>query len=450
MITHSRLSEAEQLLETLIEWASTQEDTNPIPSLNCQNEIARIAIRRGDASKAIEISKNVLETIENAELEYLFGKGVALETIGASFFWRGENDRAVDNYNQALAIWKQVDNQDHIGRCLNNLANIDSTIGRFSEALNRYKEALVIWTSIGDHIGKAACLNNIAIVKQNSGDLLGALQGFRESLEEARGSGNNHAQAIALDNIGWVHAALGAPEQALECFEDAETFFTTENAPDLHIDIAYGKASVLADARRFEESEKVLTIGLTAANQLDSKPLQVAGSFFEGYLDLAQHNLKSARIALENTLEEARAIELVEYILRALIHLVEVDLLEYRASSEEIHLETMEERISEAYSQATKYHQILFLIEIAKLEALLAAANLKFEKAIKGMEFVEQFARERHLLHQARNAEQHLQRLRRMKERTQKQLMHRMEKEQVDEMLDAVKDVQKHFRAKGS
>ena len=287
-------------------------------------------------------------------------------------------------------------------------------------------------------------------MKQNSGDLLGALQGFRESLEEARGSGNNHAQAIALDNIGWVHAALGAPEHALECFEDAETFFTPENAPDLHIDIAYGKASVLADARRFEESEKVLTIGLIAANQLDSKPLQVAGSFFEGYLDLAQHNLKSARIALENTLEEARALELVEYILRALIHLVEVDLLEYRATSEEIYLETMEERISEAYNQATKYHQILFLIEIAKLEALLAAANLKFEKAIKGMEFVEQFARERHLLHQAGDAEQHLQHLRRMKERTQKQLMHRMEKEQVDEMLDAVKDVQKHFRAKGS
>ncbi|MFX0112926.1 MAG: tetratricopeptide repeat protein [Candidatus Hodarchaeota archaeon] len=450
LITQGRLSEAEELLESLTEWAATQKEKDPEPAIDCENEIARIAIRRGDAAKAIAITQAILDQIKETRLHYPFGKGVALETLGASHTQRGDSEKADTCYNEALSIWKDIKNQDHIARCLNNLAIIDTTIGKPVEALKRYEEALKIWTNLDDPTGKSACYNNIAILKHNAGDLPGAVRGYRQALEEAKRIGDDYMAATALDNLGWVHAALDAPEQALECLQDAETLFNPENDPGLDIDIAYGKALVLADIKRYEEAEHALAIGLNAAQRLDSKPLQIAGQFFEGYLNLSQHNLKPAKITLESTLEQAKEIGLVEYILRALVHLIEIDLLEYRTTFDERYLETMQERITEAYEQATRHQQVLELVQIAILEALLAAANMELEKAIKGMEFVIQLTEERHLPQQAKKAERHLHRLQEIKKKAEKHLMEGMETEKVDEMLEEVRGVEKQLRSKGA
>ena len=103
----------------------------------------------------------------------------------------------------------------------------------------------------------------------------------------------------------------------------------------------FGKSSVLADVKRFDEAEKALSVGLAAAQRLDNKPLQIAGHFYEGYLNLAQHNLKPAKAAFETTLEQAKNIKLTEFVLIALVHLIEVYLLEYRATLDEKFLESM-------------------------------------------------------------------------------------------------------------
>jgi tetratricopeptide (TPR) repeat protein len=450
LITQGRLSEAEELLGSLTQWAATQEKKDLEPTIDCENEIARIAIHRGDASKAIAISQAILDQIKGKGLNYPFGTGVALETLGASHTQRGDNKEAAAYYNEALSIWKGIENQDHIARCLNNLAIIDTTIGKPVEALKRYEEALKIWTDLDDPTGKSACYNNIAVLEHNTGNLQGAVRGYRQALEEAKRAGDDYMAATALDNLGWVHAALDAPEQALECLQDAETLFDPENDPGLDIDIAYGKALVLADIKRYEEAEHALAIGLNAAQRLDSKPLQIAGQFFEGYLNLSQHNLKPAKVTLETTLEQAKEIGLVEYILRALVHLIEIDLLEYRTTFDEKYLETMQKKITEAYEQATRHQQVLELVQIAMLEALLAAANMELDKAIKGMTFVIQLTEERHLPQQAKKAEKHLRRLQEMKRKAEKHLMEGMEKEKMDEMLDEVREVEKQLRSKGA
>lgn len=452
LITQSRLSKAEQILASLTEWATTQEEKegNLRPTIDCENELARIAIHRGDAAKAIAITEGILTRIAKNELDYPYGKGVALETLGASHSQRGNAEDATRHYREALSLWESVENHDHIARCLNNLAIIDTTVGKTAKALKRYERALELWTDLGNQTGRAACFNNIAVLKQQAGDLPGARKGYQKALEEARIAGDDYMAATALDNYGWVLAALDAPEQAFECLRDAETMFSPANDPGLHIDIAYAKSVVLADMKRFEEAKQALAIGLSSSRQFDSKPLQIAGRFFEGYLDLSQHNLRPARTALEATLQEAKELQLVEYILRALVHLIEVDLLEYRTTFDEKHLETMKERIADAYQQASQHKQVVELVEIAMLEALLAAAYLEFDKAIKGMEFVIELTKERHLPQQAKSAQQHLQRLHKVKQKAEKHHGKRLEKEKVDEMLEAVRDVEKQFRAKGA
>lgn len=450
LITHNRLSEAEQLLASLTEWTTAQEGKDPRLAIDCENEIARIAIHRGNTTKALLVTQEILARIKSENLNYAYGKGVALATIGASYSQRGDTDQATAYYNKALSIWKDLGDRDHIARCLNNLATIDSTLGKSLEALERYEEALEIWIKTGNPIGTAACFNNIAILKQDAGDLAGALQGYRKALEEARKVGDSYMQATALDNLGWVLAALDAPEQALECLQDAETLFQADNDPGLHIDIAYGKASVLADIKKHEKAKQALLIGLAAAERLDSRPLQVAGLFFEGYLNLRQHNLKPARITLEAALEQAKELSLVEYILQALVHLIEIDLLEYRATFDEIHLDNMKQRISEAYQQATHHQRVIVLVEIATLEALLCAANMELDKAIKGIEFVIKLTEDHYLPQHAKIAERHLLRLHSMKKKAQQHLKERIEREEVDEMLEAVRDVEKHFRAHGT
>ena len=73
----------------------------------------------------------------------------------------GEYKKALDYYQQSLAIEKQIGNKLEQGQTLNNIAGVYEDLGEYAKALNYYQQSLAIKKQIGDKSGEGTTLNNI-------------------------------------------------------------------------------------------------------------------------------------------------------------------------------------------------------------------------------------------------------------------------------------------------
>ena len=98
--------------------------------------------------------------------------------------------RALDYYEQALAIYREVGDQNREATTLNNISGVHHNRGDFAAALDYYEQALPIRREVGDRAGEATALNNIGAVHDSRGAAGGArpLRAGAAHSPEGRGS----------------------------------------------------------------------------------------------------------------------------------------------------------------------------------------------------------------------------------------------------------------------
>ena len=55
----------------------------------------------------------------------------------------GQFDKAIEHYDQALVVSREINNRQGEGASLSNLGNAYSSIGQFDKAITHYDQALV-------------------------------------------------------------------------------------------------------------------------------------------------------------------------------------------------------------------------------------------------------------------------------------------------------------------
>ena len=78
-------------------------------------------------------------------------------------------EEALQYYEQALDIYKEVGDRSGEGIALNNLGLIYNALGKQEEALQYYNEALAIRREVGDCSGEGVTLNNLGALYFNQG-----------------------------------------------------------------------------------------------------------------------------------------------------------------------------------------------------------------------------------------------------------------------------------------
>ena len=89
------------------------------------------------------------------------------------------------------------------------------------KALDFYEQALPLMRQVGDRGGEAATLNNIGMVYSALGDQRKALDFYEQALPLIRQVGDRGGEATTLNNIGGVYDDLGEKRKALDFFEQA-------------------------------------------------------------------------------------------------------------------------------------------------------------------------------------------------------------------------------------
>ena len=111
----------------------------------------------------------------------------------------GDVRRAIENYEQALVISREIGDRRGEGTDLGNLGNAYQSLGDVRRAIENYEQALVISREIGDRRGEGTDLGNLGIAYTDLGDVRRAIENYEQALVisreigDRRGEGNSWA-----------------------------------------------------------------------------------------------------------------------------------------------------------------------------------------------------------------------------------------------------------------
>ena len=142
-----------------------------------------------------------------------------LHNIGYIYRQQGQLDTALDFYQRALALKKQVGNLADIARSLDNIGGIYDSQGQLDTALDFYQRALALTEQVGNPADIALSLNNIGSIYNAHGQLDTALDYHQRSLALFEQVGNPDDIALSLNNIGYIYRQQGQLKMALDYYQ---------------------------------------------------------------------------------------------------------------------------------------------------------------------------------------------------------------------------------------
>lgn len=174
---------------------------------------------RTNSDSAILLGKKSLEYAEKTEKPLL--KTISLNTLGGAFWFKGDQDKALEYYFEALAIAEASGLQQNASTTLGNIGIIYSERGDLENALKYQERSLKLKKELGDSLGMARALTNIGLNQFRAEQWDAALKNYEEALGLARALDEKFGEGLLLGNIGAVLVEKKNYEQARSYFGQA-------------------------------------------------------------------------------------------------------------------------------------------------------------------------------------------------------------------------------------
>ena len=141
----------------------------------------------------------------------------ALHGAGVLAAARADYARAIQHYEQCLALRRNLGDTKGVAHVLNNLGEVAREQTDYTRSLRLYEESLAVKRELGDTSGIINTLNNMGLALVESGDATGAIGVLTECRELCRSLGDTQRHARALANLAEVEFRAGncAHAQAL-------------------------------------------------------------------------------------------------------------------------------------------------------------------------------------------------------------------------------------------
>ncbi|MEC4812625.1 MAG: tetratricopeptide repeat protein [Scytonema sp. PMC 1069.18] len=183
------------------------------------NELGLQQLNQGQFREALKVFEQALVIFR--EIENRQGEGATLNNIGLVYSNQGQYPQALEYYQQALAITLQIGDKTGESTTLNSIGVVYNNQGQYPQALEYYQQALAIRKKIGDKVGEGKTLNNIGAVYKNLGQYPKALEYYQQALAIAKRIGDKVGEGTRLNNIGAVYGRLGHYPKTLEYYQQA-------------------------------------------------------------------------------------------------------------------------------------------------------------------------------------------------------------------------------------
>ncbi|HKR96602.1 MAG TPA: tetratricopeptide repeat protein, partial [Candidatus Angelobacter sp.] len=146
---------------------------------------------------------------------------VVLSNIGVAYSTLGNYTKALDYYQQSLALKEQIGDKAGIAHALAGIGCLYFSQGNYALALEHYQKSLVISEAVGDRFQTTYTLDNIALVYKELGDYAKALEQYQKSLGIREAMADKAGVARSLHNLGTIQTLQGNYSQALKYFQQS-------------------------------------------------------------------------------------------------------------------------------------------------------------------------------------------------------------------------------------
>ncbi len=181
----------------------------------------------------LHVLRNFFNNINELSKVIRSGEANSLEGLGDTYLSLNQSERAIDSYQQAAGIRRDI--LDFLGEAKNllSLAATYEALGQHQKAIEYYQECysrlLMNRQQANSCIIMASCQNQIGFIRYKIGQNSRAIENHREALQISQHTNifpeQTEAllteQARALRGLGDIYERLGSYQQAIEYYEQA-------------------------------------------------------------------------------------------------------------------------------------------------------------------------------------------------------------------------------------
>ncbi len=150
------------------------------------------------------------------EIKARNGEGQSLGGLGVAYFSLGDYAKAIEYHQQSLVIAREIKNRKGEGNSLGNLGNAYFSLGDYTKAIEYYQQSLAILREIKDRLSEGNALGNLGVAYQYLGDYAKAIEYQQQRLAIAREIKDRQGEGAALGNLGIAYKSLGDYAKAIE------------------------------------------------------------------------------------------------------------------------------------------------------------------------------------------------------------------------------------------
>jgi class 3 adenylate cyclase/tetratricopeptide (TPR) repeat protein len=191
-------------------------------------KIGMVYEKKGDLDKALDFYKQAMQKIDINENKLEAAR--IFMNIGWVHSRRADFDKALDFNNRALKIFQKQGSPRETAQVYNNLAVIQEFCGNWEEADTYNQESIRLVKQSGDQRKLASFYISAGLLNLKRGSLDEAEEYFNKSYALAEAIGNTLGMANASLNIGIVHTHNHHFEKALDSFNDSLAMFENIDA----------------------------------------------------------------------------------------------------------------------------------------------------------------------------------------------------------------------------
>ena len=214
----------------------------------------------------------------------------------------GQISLAIDHYQQALTMVRQLGDRRNEGVSLGHLGSCCRQLGQIPRAIDLYQQALTIARQTGNRRGEIAMLTSLGICHRSLGRLRQAVEFCQQALTIARQTGNRISEAQCLTTLGVIYRDLGQLTPAIDLQEQALRISREIGSRSSESNILDNLANAYGDLRAWgqaaEYSRQAIEIGdeISAAQVQNEARLSLARiQLLAGDLQAAQQTALAAR-----------------------------------------------------------------------------------------------------------------------------------------------------------
>jgi len=244
------LGKRDEEVATLEEMQSIAKKAGHADHLACSyRELGNLHSLTGQFQSSIENVQQAIELFKS--LDNKTEVGICLKILAHSLHQQGNTAEALDAIQQSISIHKELGDQIELGHSLLSLGNINFfTLAEYDKAKSNFEQAYRMFVDAGQTYQQARALNNLgnvtyfALMKYEE-----AVEYYKQALEIFRAIGDRYGEGMATNNIGNVYRNIH-----LGKVDEAKDFLSRSIEICQEIDDQVGEAISMSGLGKIEAS----------------------------------------------------------------------------------------------------------------------------------------------------------------------------------------------------